>query len=279
VVEPPVVVLPPPVTRLVVIATSHVTRLPPPLSDPLHWSTVTGSADEVLASAATEHVTLRAAPPPLAEPLHWVTMAPVVLAGKGEQLSVGWVPPPVPDPTHWFTVAAVGAAGEPPMMVLVIRTWQVIVLPPPLPEPLHWWTAVTSPVDLVVVPVVATQFTFVPAQYLATVMVDEAAAPSSVLAIVTSQRTTLPAPSAPLHWSTPDVALASTSVGASAPAARMTGTAAAISHLPDEEKRGTRRESAVTVRPSPEHAAVRPGAAQAAELESAYRVHRLHLKA
>ncbi len=80
--------------------------------------------------------------------MHWVTVAPVVVAGKGAQLTVP--PPPVADPTHWLTVAAVigCAAVVPELMLLVIVTVQVIRCPVSLFDPLHWFTLVTIAVEL-----------------------------------------------------------------------------------------------------------------------------------
>jgi len=63
--EDPVVVS----KMFVVMVVEHVTVLPPPFSDPLHWSTVTGNASLVVPDA----VQTRVAPPPLPEPLHWLT--------------------------------------------------------------------------------------------------------------------------------------------------------------------------------------------------------------
>ena len=56
----------------------QVTRLPPPLPEPLHWLIVTSSAD-VVVPVARQFSPTRV--PPFAEPLHWVIAAPVVFAG------------------------------------------------------------------------------------------------------------------------------------------------------------------------------------------------------
>jgi len=78
---------------LVVIVTVHLTTPPPPLPEPLHWSTANG---RVLRSPVTVQVTLRWPPPPLPEPLHWLTVGGVGAPGVlgGEQSTVGADPPP-----------------------------------------------------------------------------------------------------------------------------------------------------------------------------------------
>jgi hypothetical protein len=63
---------------------------------PLHWLIVMGIARLIAEAVPTEQATV--APPPFAEPLHWVTVALVVDAGNGLQLTVP--PPPPPEPTH-----------------------------------------------------------------------------------------------------------------------------------------------------------------------------------
>ncbi len=113
--------------------TVHVTVAPPPLPDPLHWSTVTESA-EVWVEGPTVHCTRMVPPPPLPEPLHWVIVAPVVLP-IGSHRTVGWIPPPSPDALHWLMVA--GAVVVAPVMLLTMLTLQVTVPPPPLPDPSH----------------------------------------------------------------------------------------------------------------------------------------------
>ena len=125
-------------TKLLVKFVVQMTVLPPPLDDPLHWFTVTGSA---VAVPVTLHCTRPLAPPPLPDPLHWVTVALVVLA-TGAQMTVGWVPPPVPDPTHWLTDTP--GAAVPVGTVLTTETLHKTLLPPPNTIPLHWSTEVTS---------------------------------------------------------------------------------------------------------------------------------------
>ena len=77
----------------VVIVVEHVTVLPPPFSEPLHWSTVTGNAALVVPDA----VQTKVAPPPLPEPLHWVTTGEPCELGMQAVVSA---PPPWPDPLH-----------------------------------------------------------------------------------------------------------------------------------------------------------------------------------
>jgi hypothetical protein len=132
-------------TRLLVKVVAHVTVLPPPFDEPLHWLTVIGSA---VVAPVTLHCTLRLAPPPVPEPLHCVTTAFVVLA-TGAQSRVGWVPPPVPEPMHWLTVTPDVAA--PVGTVSTTATLHVRLLPPPTMMPLHWSTDVTSWFDVVTV--------------------------------------------------------------------------------------------------------------------------------
>ena len=90
--------------------TAQVTVLPPPLLEPLHWSTVTGKA---LASVeeVTVHSTRMEPPPPLPEELHCVIAASVV-SPSGSHCTVGAIPPPPPDPLHWSIVAGVAEAAE-----------------------------------------------------------------------------------------------------------------------------------------------------------------------
>lgn len=80
--------------KLLVKVAEQVALLPPPVAEPLHWLTVTGSAVD---APATVHSTPVEPPPPVTEPLHWVTVALVVLA-TGVQFTS--VPPPLPDPMH-----------------------------------------------------------------------------------------------------------------------------------------------------------------------------------
>jgi hypothetical protein len=121
---------------LLVMETVQVTKPPPPLPEPLHWSTVTGRA-EVSVDGATSHWTRMVAPPPLPDPLHWLIVA-LVVSPIGLHDRVGWVPPPVPESLHWLMVAGVGEAS--PVMLLMMWTFHVNVPPPPLPEPSHWVT-------------------------------------------------------------------------------------------------------------------------------------------
>jgi hypothetical protein len=118
--------------RFVTLAV-QVTVAPPPLPEPTHWLTVTGSA-AVFVDVVTVHRTRFVPPPPLPEWLHWVTVALVVLP-IGEQIFVGCVPPPFPAVLHWLTVAGVAVAL--PTILLTMLTLHVTVAPPPLPEPLH----------------------------------------------------------------------------------------------------------------------------------------------
>ncbi|HEX3541333.1 MAG TPA: hypothetical protein VHT75_12945 [Acidimicrobiales bacterium] len=121
--------------KLLVIEVVQVTVLPPPLEEPLHWLTVTGSA---LAAPMTLQFTRSGAPPPLAELLHWSTTAFVVLRSAGWLQRIG-LPvgetPPWPEPLHWLTVTPVVAV--PTGMLLTMLTRHVTLLPPPLTMPLH----------------------------------------------------------------------------------------------------------------------------------------------
>ncbi|CAN5530955.1 hypothetical protein BH20ACT2_BH20ACT2_22360 [soil metagenome] len=187
---------------LLVSETEQVTRAPPPLPEPLHWFTVTGSAEDVVEPGETVHLTRMVPPPPLPEPLHWVTVAPVVLAGKGSQAVVGWVPPPVPEELHWLTVAGVGVAV--PVMLLTTATRHVTVPPPPLPEPLHWSTEVIARLADEVVVVHVGGAPAAPWHSL-TVVVElvTPVARLTLLVTVTSHSTAWPPTlSVPLHWLT-----------------------------------------------------------------------------
>jgi hypothetical protein len=84
--------VPPLDTTLLIIETVQVTVLPPPLPDPLHWFTVTGSAD-VAVEVPVAHRSRNVPPPPFAEPLHCVIAALVVLPRLSHS-NVGAVPPP-----------------------------------------------------------------------------------------------------------------------------------------------------------------------------------------
>jgi hypothetical protein len=115
----------------VVMVVVQVTKLPPPVSESLHWSTKTGNAALVVPEAV--HVIMP--PPPVPERLHWVTLGdPSDLALHAVML----VPPPVPEPMHWLTVTAVGAPGALALMLLMMLTKQIVVLPPSMFEKLHW---------------------------------------------------------------------------------------------------------------------------------------------
>jgi hypothetical protein len=113
----------------------QVTVPPPPLPEPLHWSTVTTTVDVVVEPGSTVHRTRSVPPPPLPDPLHCVTAAPVVLAGEGAHTVVGAVPPPSPEALHWSTVAGAGEAV--PVTLFTTSTLHVTVPPPPFPDPLH----------------------------------------------------------------------------------------------------------------------------------------------
>jgi hypothetical protein len=131
---------------LVVMVVEHVTVLPPPFSEPLHWSTVTGNAALVVPDA----VQAMNPPPPVPDPLHCVTTGEPWPLGRH---AVMLVPPPPPDPLHWSRVKAVAAAGEGPLMLLTMLTEHVVVLPPTLSDALHWCTALMTSVELTVSPV------------------------------------------------------------------------------------------------------------------------------
>jgi hypothetical protein len=133
-------------TTFVVIVVAQVTKLPPPFSEPLHWSTVTGNDVLVVPDALQVIIP----PPPVPDPLHWVTEADPAELGMH---AVMLVPPPPPDPMHWFRVKAVGAPGAFTLMLLTISTEQIVVLPFTLSEPLHWWTALMTLEGLAVSPV------------------------------------------------------------------------------------------------------------------------------
>jgi hypothetical protein len=149
-VVPPVPPVVPPVvpvlaTTLLTIETVQVTVLPPPLPEPLHWLTRTGSAD-VSVEEPVAHCSRIVPPPPFAEPLHCV-IAALVVVPRLSHSNVGAVPPPWADVLHWLTVAALGV--DDPVMLLMMCTLQVTVPPAPLPEPSHCVTDVTSWVELV----------------------------------------------------------------------------------------------------------------------------------
>jgi hypothetical protein len=182
---------------LLVTETVQVTVAPPPLPEPLHWLTVTGSA-EVSVEGSTVHCTRTVPPPPLPELLHWVTVA-LVVSPIGLHSSVGWVPPPAPDPMHWLTVTDVGVTV--PVMLLTMKTVQVTSPPPPPPEPLHWVTDVVSWLEDDV-EVVHVGGAFAAPWHCCTVTVEFAApvARLRLLVTVTSQATASPPTlSVPLH--------------------------------------------------------------------------------
>jgi len=189
---------------LLVIETVHVTVLPPPFPEPLHWSTVTGSAADWV-EGVTVHRTRMVPPPPLPELLHWMMVALVVLP-LGLHKTVGWMPPPPPEPLHWLMVAGVVAAT--PVMLLTMETVHVTVLPPPLPDPLHWLTAVMSWFDVVVDVVQGSAAPAAPWHSL-TISVElvSPVARSRLLVTVTVQATAWPPTlSVPLHWVTASAA-------------------------------------------------------------------------
>jgi hypothetical protein len=191
----------------------QLTVAPPPLPEPLHWLIVTGSAG-VCVEAVTSQRTRSVAPPPLPELLHWLTVAPVVLPA-GEHCTVGSGPPPAPEPLHWSIVAA--EAVDAPVMLFVMRAVQVTTPPPPLPEPLHWFTVVVTSAKLVVLAGVHVGAPAGPEHcWTVTVELPTPVARSSVLVMVTSQRTSWPPTFAiPLHCSTAEAAAAAVPVGSS----------------------------------------------------------------
>ena len=185
---------------LLVNLTVHVTTAPPPLPEPLHWWTDTGSA-AVRVEVGTVHCTRRVPPPPLPELLHCVTVA-LVVEPIGEHNLVGWVPPPVPEPMHWFIEAGVVEAA--PVILFTITTLQVTVPPPPLPEPSHCVTVVVNdPDDDGVVIQVGVVFA---APWHSTMVSEELVAPlarSRLLVTVTVHAASWPPTlSVPLHWFT-----------------------------------------------------------------------------
>jgi hypothetical protein len=143
-----IVAAPPPLLiTLLVIVTVQVTVVPPPavLADPLHWSTVTGGIEVVVAPVVTVQVMV---PPAEPEALHWLTVFVVVGALGGEagvwvQCTVFGGPMGL---LHWLIDEVEAAPAGPPVMLLVIVTVHVTVAPP-LPEPLHCRTVVTGTVD------------------------------------------------------------------------------------------------------------------------------------
>lgn len=178
---------------LVMMLVRQVTMLPPGLPVPLHWLTVIGMAGLTRDDVVTAQSMV--APPPLADPLHCVTVALVVAAGNGSQITDP--PPPPPEPTHWLTVAAVRgcAPGVSALMLLVIVTLHTMGCAASLSEPLHWATLVTRLVELVVnVPLPGGQG---PSRHWrTTVTVEPVVVPLMVLTTVTEHVSAVVAPSA-----------------------------------------------------------------------------------
>jgi hypothetical protein len=202
------------VTALLVTVDRQVTREPPPLAEPLHWSTVMRSDALCVEAGATVQVTVL--PPPLPEPLHWVTVAPLVEPSGLQVL----VPLPSAEPMHWLTVAAVGVA--PPVMLLVMSTVQATSPPPPLPEPLHWVTVATTSwnVDVTGVPQVAAPIAPVHT-WAVTVELPMPVATLSVLTTVTLHRAVCPPTfMIPLHWAMGAAAADAGPLGSSTAATR-----------------------------------------------------------
>jgi hypothetical protein len=192
-----------------VIEARQVSTVPPALPVPLHWLTRI-----VIAGATVEpEPTAQSAvpPPPFADPLHWVTVAPLVVAGKGLQLTVP--PPPPAEPTHWLIVAAVtgDAPGVSALMLLVTLTVQLIGWAASLSDPLHWVMSVTRSAEpLVKVPFPPGQGS---SEHCRVTVVDEDVIPELiVLTTVTVQVMPVVAPAGPgptlLHWSTLSTAAA-----------------------------------------------------------------------
>ncbi|MBC7560731.1 MAG: hypothetical protein H7270_15600 [Dermatophilaceae bacterium] len=189
------------VVILVIRLASHDTTDPPGFPVPLHWLTLTGIARLTFDAGSTAQSTVPA--PPLAEPLHWVTVAAPAVAGKG----VHRVLAGTPEPTHWLVLALVRgfAFGVPALMLLVMRTSQLIVCAASLSELLHCCTVLTTELERVVnVPFGVEQGPSVHSRV--TVVVELLVGPSIVLTTVTVHLIPVEAPSAfgpcPLHWST-----------------------------------------------------------------------------
>ena len=134
-------------TSFVTVAV-HLMNEPPPLAEPLHWSTCTGKVTVVVDAVLTAQLgeprgTAGTRPPPLPEPLHCPTVAvrtdaAVLLAAVGSQTSPG-VSGTL---THWYTVADVNTPDGAVVKRLVTVTVHHTPPPPPLPEPLHICTDV-----------------------------------------------------------------------------------------------------------------------------------------
>jgi hypothetical protein len=175
-------------TAFVVIRVVQVTKLPPPFSEPLHWSTVTGKS-ELTVPDALQVIT---PPPPVPDPLHWVTVADPVELGMHPVMRV---PPPPPEPMHWFSVIAVAAAGALALMLLTMLTEQMVVLPPTLSEPLHWCTALMTFVGTATSPVQSSNV-----QTLVETTVEVPPVASMVLIMLTEHVTDSGAPRGPAPW-------------------------------------------------------------------------------
>jgi hypothetical protein len=187
---------------LFVTETVQPTSAPPPFPDPLHWSTVTGRAEDWL-EGVTVHTTRNGAPPPLPEPSHWVMSALVVEpVGKHNVVGPDGETPPAPELLHWLIVT--GATVVVPVMLFTMWTAQVTVAPPPLPDPSHWVIEVMSWLEVVVVVMQVGVAPAAPWQSL--VVTVELVAPVTRLRLfvtVTSQATAAPPTlSEPLHWLT-----------------------------------------------------------------------------
>ncbi len=221
-------------TRLLEIVVVQVMKLPPPFSEPLHWSTDTGNA----ALVVPEAVQVIIPPPPLPDPLHWVTVAEPSELGIHAVMSV---PPPPPEPMHWFRVSAVAAAGALALMLLTMSTEQIVVLPPTLSEPLHWWTALMTSDGLAVSPVQAFS---VHDLRMTTDEVPPLA--SMVLTIETEHVTVNGAPAGPasllLHWENETVA----ADAGSGRATRSTAPSAAIESVTAATNANVRRAQRAT---------------------------------
>jgi hypothetical protein len=90
------------VTTLVTVALQR-TNEPPPFAEPLHWSTFSASAADIVDPVETEQMKPTLVPP-LPEPLHCPTVAAVtdVTPGVLTGVQVPGAPGPViTDPMHW----------------------------------------------------------------------------------------------------------------------------------------------------------------------------------
>ena len=89
-------------TKFVTVAV-QLTSAPPPLPEPLHWSTFTGSVVVIVDAPVTMHANPTLVPP-LPEPLHCPTVAAVTDVTPGVFAGVQLPGAPVPvitEPTHW----------------------------------------------------------------------------------------------------------------------------------------------------------------------------------